>query len=1572
MSKKTAHFACIGAAAVLLFSVFTLCLSPAYANSAGVAWLEAQSCPDDGCYASAGDIGAPFQAAAETLRAFYLLDETAGLADALAYMNAAPPSPRSAKNLSRTLIANVLAGQSAASPAVVELAGALGACVNEDGGIGDLPGYDSTALDTAFALEAAAMTEMNAELAGALQPTLIYLLERQRGDGGWSDSVNDASDVYTAAIAMYALWHYRHYFPENIPPALDKARDFLLGARNAENLWGETFESALALIALSAYVTDLSVLEGSADALRAQQAADGSWESDVYATALCLRALWLYDTQKSDVASRTGHVSGTVLGADSGAAMAGVRVYLDSNPGKTAITDSGGRFLLTGVPAGRHTLLIGKTGYAETGVAIAAGPGSVTDIGEFSLYPVTDANAPAKLTLLGTVIDGISNLPVANAAVLFTAGGDGQTTNIDGDFIFEGIAVRDFQLTIHAAGYASKTYDVSASAFGEAYMTFVLPPANSGPPALVTTLTGAVSDEATGLPAANAEISMADSGQSAMADDVTGRYLLAQIDSLAFTIQVTAPGYASKSYTMEVSQHGTYNLDMELAALPDAAEYRFQIMAIQPLQAETGANANALFSVKAANLAEEAASVLLIGEILDAKGASVANVTPYLPGTEMRAGEFSFAGGEVRELTVPWYTAQMAPGVYRLVLRVTEPGTLSRIVPRGHVLAEESAYVTVTETPAVSGEPAFDPPLLQAGFDTPVTLSALLLNSGNVALASGSYVLRIRDESGTLLHSVQADSPNLEAGRHRMLAFGSWTPSLPGNLRASVTAADAAVRGEIAGVLYVGNKASGTFSADREVMPEGTHTVHGSISMSGVDITAGQSTDPLFFAVREAVRKGGKYTAAEAMQWHHSKRCLGCHIQAQSLMGLASSLDKADTDPEATRFLYDAIAGSQQSDGSLATMARSGYKTTQTSLGLWSLTAWPDKEASFRTMYKAAGYLHDRRRSSGNKTYWHSSYPSYWFSGNIVQTALTVMGFADIVKTARNIDISGVRDYKLVELARLSRGYSVADMEIGADGTLYLLSITNYPPSARVDRFNAETGEITNVATGFSGYSRGFAILPDGTLYVADLRRIIQIRPDGSRESVWSQPSGYIYDVELGPDGFLYLADYYGRLLRVARDGSSMEVLASGGLLSNPTYLAFDAAGSLYAANYAAYNVLKLAPDGAPEIFADELAYMPAGLTAGVDGGLYVAATNRSQYKRGPIYRIDADGAVELLRLPGGSQLGSPAETNGRIFVADNSAGYLHEMVRKELDISSFQVDVEGAVRWFLSNYQESSPDKAVHSMRLAALAEARDAVSDDSLPPQIDEAVNYEAVWLRERQNPDGGWGRYDGQASDPLITAMAGLALDYTDPSSEDPMVRNTIRYLLDTQDAGDGSWENVNNRFKDTRLAATSFVMAYLPKALVRLGGIDVDLHLRLPDSILLGSPGIAPSRESAGTDGSTEYIWHLQGVTSTGRTLEFDLTLSDMLHDEVRATAEAAWLEFDNSFVDQKMRLDLEIPSIRAFSGLSLDTSIDKAIYTNDEAVQITVRTENTAALAIDRLSVELLVEDADGNTAATLA
>ncbi|MCP4619901.1 MAG: VWA domain-containing protein, partial [Bradyrhizobium sp.] len=47
-------------------------------------------------------------------------------------------------------------------------------------------------------------------------------------------------------------------------------------------------------------------------------------------------------------------------------------------------------------------------------------------------------------------------------------------------------------------------------------------------------------------------------------------------------------------------------------------------------------------------------------------------------------------------------------------------------------------------------------------------------------------------------------------------------------------------------------------------------------------------------------------------------------------------------------------------------------------------------------------------------------------------------------------------------------------------------------------------------------------------------------------------------------------------------------------------------------------------------------------------------------------------------------------------------------------------------------------------------------------------------------------------------------------------------------------------------------------------------------------------------------------------------------------------------------------------------------IDKAIYTNDEAVQITVRTENTAALAIDRLSVELLVEDADGNTAATLA
>ncbi len=120
------------------------------------------------------------------------------------------------------------------------------------------------------------------------------------------------------------------------------------------------------------------------------------------------------------------------------------------------------------------------------------------------------------------------------------------------------------------------------------------------------------------------------------------------------------------------------------------------------------ANSIALFTASVANLVNAARSTLLIGEIVNAAGVSVAQVLPYAEGTTIATAQFGFTASEVKTLTVAWPTGQFAPGTYRMILRAVEPGTISRERPLGQVLAENSTETTVTATPSLDGALAFN------------------------------------------------------------------------------------------------------------------------------------------------------------------------------------------------------------------------------------------------------------------------------------------------------------------------------------------------------------------------------------------------------------------------------------------------------------------------------------------------------------------------------------------------------------------------------------------------------------------------------------------------------------------------------------------------------------------------------------------------------------------------------------------------------------------------------------------------------------------------------------------------
>lgn len=1227
-------------------------------------------------------------------------------------------------------------------------------------------------------------------------------------------------------------------------------------------------------------------------------------------------------------------IGGRVVDAKTGQPLAGARFDLGAGLAATSAAD--GTFSIAAVPRGTYQGTLSAAGYRTATLTLPFVAGASGELGTLSLFPESATTPPTSLTLRGLVAHGVTGAALPGATVTLLETGASAITGPDGRFVLEGITLKSFRLAVGAAGFEPATYGLQVAAFGEADVTLKLSPPGDG--ATVSQLAGLVKDAASGEPLAGAQVAVVGTSLTAMTGS-DGRYALAGISSLELVVSISAVGFTQQQLGVRLAAHGSYTLD---AALSPVAGESFQIVSVAAQAAEYGPGTTALFSASVASLLGASQAVLVLGEVQDAAGQPVATVRPYAQGTTTPTSVFSFEPGELKQLTIPWDTQQFAPGTYRLVLRVAEADSVSQGLPSGRVLAENAARTRVVAGLALAGAMALDPPISQAGLPTPVSFSALVKNAGNVPLAAGSYVLTVQSaKTGDTLFSAEAPAEALPVGNHLELAFGSWVPTEAGNLPVTVRSRDPAVPGALTHTLYVGDKASGLFTVSRTLVPEGDQTVRGNIHLQGVDVTQGGSTDPLFVLVKESVKRAGAYTGKEAVAWHASNQCLGCHIQTQSLLGLSSALQKAEVDLAATRYLFNAVSSSQMSDGALR-ISHPEYTETQTALGLWSLSDWADASSTFRTRYRAAQHLQARRVRSGTHSYWTPDHASGWWNTYASHTALVVKGYVDVLASAQALPAGGVTDYALQAGVPLGAGTRPEGMAVGPDGHLYVAKYN----SGVIVRMNLETGETSTFASGV-GNVYGLAFDAAGALYYsrnASTGALTRINADGSRTAL--PVGGNLTDVLAGPDGWLYLADWNGqRILRLNPVSNAVETYASGGLLNRPYGLALDADGNLLVANYQARNILRIAQaDRSVSRFADGLAYPPLRMMRATDGSLY-ATTDSVE----GLLRIRTDGTAERV-LHSSTNLQGVVAHQGRLYVGDYTANTLRELQLLPLataDLATFRDELPYAVRYLLAN-NDSDNDNVVHAQRLIGLAEARRVLTDAALLAQIEARVASEAALLRARQKVNGGWSRYTYDSrSDPLATSMVGIALEYTNPSPKDLQIRNAIQYLLNTQRA-DGSWDNFNNGL-GTRLASTSFVMVFMPKALERLGGIDIDLYVETPGNIQLANASAAPtSTPLAG--GLTRHLWQLPGVTGQGREVAFDLRLLAMALGEQRPAATRAYLEFKNSFVDGRIELPLEVPVVSVTSGATLEVATDRVSYLPDEQVAISATVANTSQLA----------------------
>ena len=512
-----------GAASWVLFA---FSISASAGTAEGLGWLMSQQNTDGGFGSTPTSLVAPVQSTAEVLKAYQALGQQAqsSYAPALNYLNA--DTEVNTEFLARKIVINAQGGAD-----VSTLLNTLLTHQNSDGGFGDQPGYESSVLDTALALEA--LASANQATSQSASAAVGYLLYYQQASGVWADGENDPS-VYLAALSMRALWPYRHVYLQ-VPAVLTQAQNFLLASRDASGSWGETFNTALALTALIPYLPDLTAVTDSINQLQAAQLANGSFDNDPYTTALALQALYLVSLPQTN--PDYAQIKGRVIEAQTGLPLSGVTVTLAGAASRVAVTAGDGVFEFLNLPAGSYSINITLSNYAPLATATTARFGQTIDLGALLLTKATGASTG---TIKGIVTDAATGSPLADAPVIVDGIGMDWpvATDSQGSYQIANVPATSVTVMVSKSGYGQ----VSGSGKVPAGGVFVFSPTLVPGGASTAAVQGKVTSAATGLPLPGVQIAATSAAVFAYTND-NGEYRLEGLIPGRVTLTASLAGY---------------------------------------------------------------------------------------------------------------------------------------------------------------------------------------------------------------------------------------------------------------------------------------------------------------------------------------------------------------------------------------------------------------------------------------------------------------------------------------------------------------------------------------------------------------------------------------------------------------------------------------------------------------------------------------------------------------------------------------------------------------------------------------------------------------------------------------------------------------------------------------------------------------------------------------------------------------------------------------------------------------------------------------------------------------------
>ncbi len=543
---------------VLLFAI----PSQAFADI-GIDWIVAQA-RSDGAYQSNVSVARDEQATSEALRTFAALGLPHQMGQLAAQNYLEAHDLDNTETLARKIVARAEAGQTTG-----HLLDALLARQSDaDGGFAEFAGYESSSLDTAWAIEA--LAKANKRTLTATSFAVGYLLDQQHTSGSWAGS-DAVSAVYVTAVASAALANYRYVY--DVDASLNAANAFLLGVAGSTGEVGEVFETALALVALSSTTGNEAQIQALKTRLLAYQQANGSWQDDVYVSAVALRALGAAEVTPPPVVSTEATVTGQITDSENNQPLKGVLIYVVANGGAefSALTDVEGRYLISGLPTGSATLAVSLDEYRTAMVAGNLLGGQVS-VFNTSLQPQP---SPTTITVTGRVVDADTGIEVVGAFVR-VAGSDYQApTDTMGYFDLADIPAGGISIEVGKAGYRSTSYSLSAPAGGDFDLGTILL-ASEFTTSTDTAIAGEVVDDVTGTPLRGVKVTLGGSDQRTVFTDVDGRFEVDGFTPGLVTFTASFNGYHAANGQGELREGGTLRFDAALVREENPAQFSIQ------------------------------------------------------------------------------------------------------------------------------------------------------------------------------------------------------------------------------------------------------------------------------------------------------------------------------------------------------------------------------------------------------------------------------------------------------------------------------------------------------------------------------------------------------------------------------------------------------------------------------------------------------------------------------------------------------------------------------------------------------------------------------------------------------------------------------------------------------------------------------------------------------------------------------------------------------------------------------------------------------------------------------------